>query len=351
MTTASNPWENPLDDAYWNGLLKDVEGATPHWERRPGTSRRGLARESSSPASPENGDGIDITDGEEQPMEEAGSSATFRGGSEWDHAYRLFETRERVDLEVIGCNRGGLLVEFGQIQGFVPASQLLELPREMNSHARQSELASRIGDRMCLQVIEIDRSRNRLIFSERATAQDPKVESVLETLKEGDRCRGRVTSLCGFGTFVDLGGVEGLIHISELSWGRVNHPSDVVRPGDEIEVFVMGVEADQQRVALSLKRLKPDPWTLVDERFEVGQIVEAEITNVVSFGAFARVDEGLEGLIHISELAEGNFLHPRNVVKEGEWVKAYILNIDSANHRLGLSLRQLPNHKDAYTAE
>ena len=227
-----------------------------------------------------------------------------------------------------------------------PASQLLELPREFNSQARQSELSCRVGDRLCLQVIELDRSRNRLILSERAAAQSPGGTTILDSLKEGDVCRGRVTSLCGFGAFVDIGGVEGLIHISELSWGRVNRPSDVVRPGDEVQVYVMGIEPEQQRVALSLKRLKPDPWTLVDQRYEVGQIIQAEITNVVSFGAFARVDDGLEGLIHISELAEGNFLHPRNVVREGQQVKAYILNIDSTNHRLGLSLRQVHNHYD-----
>jgi small subunit ribosomal protein S1 len=272
----------------------------------------------------------------------AGRATTL--ARDWQHAAHLFETRKRVELEVIGCNRGGLLVQFGQIQGFVPASQLLELPREFNSQARQSELSCRVGDKLCLQVIELDRSRNRLILSERAATQPSAVTTILDSLKEGDVCRGRVTSICGFGAFVDVGGVEGLIHISELSWGRVNRPSDVVRPGDEVEVYVMGIEPEQQRVALSLKRLKPDPWTLVDQRYEVGQVIDAEITNVVSFGAFARVDDGLEGLIHISELAEGNFLHPRNVVREGQQVKAYILNIDSTNHRLGLSLRQVHNH-------
>jgi len=227
---------------------------------------------------------------------------------------------------------------------------LIELPRELNSQARQMELTGHVGNKLCLRVIELDRSRNRLIFSERAAVYEQEAKDLLNSLKEGDVCSGRVTSLCGFGAFVDLGGIEGLIHISELSWGRVNHPVEVVQPGDDIQIYVMGVEPDQHRVALSLKRLKPDPWTLVDDRYEIGQVIEAEITNVVSFGAFARVDEGLEGLIHVSELAEGNFLHPRNVVKEGEWVRACILNIDSANHRLGLSLRQVSNHNDGQSA-
>jgi small subunit ribosomal protein S1 len=341
--TASNPWEVPPDESYWNGLLSDVEDrALPPEPRRSSqpvvtgpTPDRSLLDDRSR---------LSVTSGDDFGADAGELRSANSLTLDWQQATRFFESKERVELEVIGYNRGGLLVQFGQIQGFVPASQLLELPRELNSQARQSELARHVGDRLCLQVIEIDRSRNRLIFSERAATHDPEVGAILESLGEGDVRRGRVTSLCGFGAFVDLGGIEGLIHISELSWGRVNHPGDVVRPGDEVEVYVMGIEADQQRVALSLKRLKPDPWTLVDERYEVGQIIDAEVTNVVSFGAFARVDEGLEGLIHISELAEGNFLHPRNVVKEGQQIQACILNIDSANHRLGLSLRQVYNH-------
>ncbi|GAB4530342.1 MAG: hypothetical protein Kow0063_08310 [Anaerolineae bacterium] len=344
---ATNPWEIPPDEAYWHGLLNDVEHEV---------SGAGFKRSSSrvAPDPPTHflsacDEPVTSTardeDTEAGPRYYYGTDASTE--TEWEEAARLLESKERIDLEVIGCNRGGLLVSFGQIQGFVPASQLIDLPRELNSQARQIELAGRVGDKLCLRVIELDRSRNRLILSERAAIYDNKeARQLFSSLSKGDVCTGRVTSLCGFGAFVDLGGVEGLIHISELSWGRVNHPAEVVQPGDVVEVYVLGVEPDQHRVALSLKRLKPDPWTLVDERYEIGQVIEAEITNVVSFGAFARVDEGLEGLIHVSELAEGNFLHPRNVVKEGERVRACILNIDSANHRLGLSLRQVPNHYD-----
>jgi len=160
-------------------------------------------------------------------------------------------------------------------------------------------------------------------------------------LRKGDICEGRVTNLCDFGAFVDLGGLEGLIHISELSWGRVGHPRDLLTRGDVIKVYVMEVNQDRGRVALSLKRLQPDPWETVEQRYHVGQMVEGVITNVVDFGAFACVEEGLEGLIHVSELAEGQFLHPRNVVQEGEHVRARILNIDGRARRLGLSLRQL----------
>jgi len=148
-----------------------------------------------------------------------------------------------------------------------------------------------------------------------------------------------VTNLCDFGAFVDLGGVEGLIHISELSWGRVEHPRDVLRRGERVKVYVIDVQPEQGRIALSLKRLQPDPWATMAQRYRVRQIVEGVITNVVDFGAFARVEEGLEGLIHISELAEGNFLHPRNVVREGERVR--VLSVDGSSRRLSLSLRRL----------
>jgi small subunit ribosomal protein S1 len=150
-----------------------------------------------------------------------------------------------------------------------------------------------------------------------------------------------VTNLCSFGVFVDLGGLEGLVHVSELSWGRVEHPGDVLEPGQPVEVYVLNVDRERKRVGLSVKRLQPDPWQSVEERYRVGQIVEGVVTHVVDFGAFARVEEGLEGLIHVSELAEGNFLHPRNVVQEGDIVAVRVLNIDGARRRMGLSMRQV----------
>jgi small subunit ribosomal protein S1 len=150
-----------------------------------------------------------------------------------------------------------------------------------------------------------------------------------------------VTNLCSFGAFVDLGGLEGLVHVSELSWGRVDHPSDVLGPGDPVEVYVLNVDRERRRVGLSVKRLQPDPWQSVEERYHVGQVIEGVVTHVVDFGAFARVEDGLEGLIHVSELAEGNFIHPRNVVQEGDVVAARVLSIDSERRRMGLSMRQV----------
>lgn len=352
MTTVPlQPWEVPLDDAYWHGLLADVERLAPQetiacHDREDmgigGTAQHRYevwadmrhGRQSAGQAS-------DGEAGEESAAYVLHATQPDTQAADWERAAYLFKTKERVDLRVVGHNRGGLLVKFGQLQGFVPASQLCELPNDPDNEARQTELAARAGSTLCLRVIELDAARNRLILSERAAVNEQDGAALLSNLLPGQIRVGRVNSLCGFGAFVDLGGIEGFIHISEFSWGRVNHPSDMLRPGDQVQVYVIDVQPSQSRVSLSLKRLQPDPWTLVDQRYHIGQIVEGEVTNVVSFGAFVRVEDGLEGLIHISELAEGNFLHPRNVVQEGERVRARVIRIDSTTHRLGLSLRQV----------
>jgi len=260
----------------------------------------------------------------------------------WQLAQASCENGEIWELEVRGYNRGGLLVQLNGLRAFVPASQLIDSPNHLEYEERDAELACRVGNGLALKVIDVDKAQNRLILSERAAISNEEREArLLAELNEGDVKRGRVTNLCSFGAFVDLGGVEGLIHISEMAWGRVGHPGDVLQSGDGVEVYVISVKREERKIGLSLKRLQADPWTTVEERYQVGQLIEGAITNVVSFGAFTRIEEGLEGLIHISELAEGNFLHPRNVVKEGDVVTAQIINIDSAKHRLGLSLRRV----------
>jgi small subunit ribosomal protein S1 len=270
------------------------------------------------------------------------TAASYNGSqADWEQVEQVFGSDTTVELRVIGYNRGGLLVEWTSLRGFIPASQLVDFPVMADNRQRRESLADRIGQKIELRVIELDREQNRLILSERAAQVQPGTRAtVLHTISEGNICTGRVTNLCDFGVFVDLGGLEGLIHISELSWGRVGHPSDILKRGDAIEVYVMHVDEGQARVALSLKRLHPDPWQTVEQRYKVGETVEGVITNVVDFGAFACIEDGLEGLIHVSELAEGHFLHPRNVVREGDTVRARILNIDGRNRRLGLSLRR-----------
>jgi small subunit ribosomal protein S1 len=305
----------PPDESYWSALLSEGE-AYYGGPRHAGGAWDGFETGSNLQVAPE--------------------------GEDWEIAQSVFDNDQTVELAVIGFNRGGLLVEWNSLRGFVPASQLVSFPAVSEINNRRSELNTRVGQKLLLRVIELDRAQNRLILSERAAQVEPGTRAdVLSQLRKGDICQGFVTNLCDFGAFVDLGGIEGLIHISELSWGRVGHPRDMLNRGDEIKVHVMEVNRDKGRVALSIKRLQPDPWETVEQRYRVGQIVESIITNVVDFGAFACVEEGLEGLIHVSELAEGQFLHPRNVVKEGEKVRVRILNIDGHARRLGLSLRKL----------
>lgn len=327
----------PLREDYWEALLQEGERAT---DAAPPVKGEAIWHSL----------GVELGIGQAkwESHEASGSEESASGldsGSQPERAWQLaqasLENGDILELQVMGYNRGGLLVQLNGLRGFIPASHLVNSPNHLEYAEREAELASRVGDGLSLKIIDLNKDRNRLILSERAAMSNEEREArLLAELFPGEVRRGRVTNLCSFGAFVDLGGIEGLIHISEMSWGRVRHPSDVLQSGDEVEVYIINVDREKKKIGLSLKRLQPDPWTTVEERYQVGQLVEGTITNVVNFGAFARVEEGLEGLIHISELAEGNFLHPRNVVKEGDVVTARILNIDSAKHRLGLSLRQ-----------
>lgn len=258
----------------------------------------------------------------------------------WPMAQELFDADETIETRVIGFNKGGLLVNWNGLQGFVPASQLIDFPPCRQEADRMRALQQWQQKLLQLKIIEINAEQNRLIFSERAAlVKADERERLFNDMMPGRQVQGEVTNLTDFGAFVDLGGVEGLIHISELSWSRVTHPADVVRPGQKIKVRVLSVEPDNGRIALSLKRLKSDPWQTVDERFQPGQLVEGVVSKVVNFGAFVQIEDELEGLIHISELAEGTFLHPRNVVRRGQKVRARVLYVDGAAKRLSLSLR------------
>lgn len=330
------------DEGYWQALLEQGE--------HPPEAALPLHERVTSAEAPPDHSLADVRSAEERFGPEAPSVIhggerlpTFaeRRARDWETLATSFQQGEPLDVRVIGYNKGGLLVRLGEVDGFVPASQLVDLPSGLSPEELRAELDSYVGQDITLRIIEMDRERDRLILSERASTPGRLgADALLASLERGDVVRGRVRNLCDFGIFVDLGGIDGLIHISELSWGRVQHPGEVAAVGDEIDVYVMDVDRNRRRIALSLKRLHPDPWSLVDERYEVGQLVEGTVTNVVDFGAFVRLEEGLEGLVHISELAEGNFLHPRNVVKEGDTVTVRILQIDSQRHRLALSLRQ-----------
>jgi small subunit ribosomal protein S1 len=326
-------WTEP-DESYWQVLLEQGEIAT-------GAVLPAEPREIFGSLGIESG--LDSLEPGFTP-EKSGSDQEDK----WQIAEKALERGELFSLRACGANRGGLLVEWNGLQGFVPASHLKERAKHLGLNDRVSALTSRIGESLTVRLIEVDPQQKQLVFSERATTSHSSSPSaILHSLQPGDVCQGVVTNLTTFGAFVDLGGVEGLLHISEISWERVRHPGDVLHIGQHIEVQVMGVNPDEGRVALSLKRLRPDPWTQVEARYWAGQLVEGTVTNVVSFGAFVRLEEGLEGLIHISELAEGSFMHPRNVVREGDVIQARVLNIDTANHRMGLSLRQVYSARPA----
>jgi small subunit ribosomal protein S1 len=301
-----------LDESWWEAVLEEEEHQVDHTE----------------------------------PEIEGGSDRRIinQGDPEdWIWARELYQEDEVVDLPIVGFNRGGLLVEARSLRGFVPLSHLMNVQPDLADELRLKMLEDQVGQQMGLKVIEFDPERGRLVLSQRAALAGPgrRVE-LLTSLNPGDRVQGEVTNITRFGVFVDLGGVEGLIHVSELSWGRVGHPSDVVECGQEIEVQIISVDREQDRVALSLKELLPDPWEKVDEHYSIEQIVEGVVTNVVKFGAFIGIEEGLEGLIHVSELGDGSFLHPRNVLHEGEQVRVRIIHIDASDRRLGLSLRGVP---------
>jgi small subunit ribosomal protein S1 len=252
----------------------------------------------------------------------------------WNEARRLYDDGRSVTAIVMGWNRGGLLVRWNTLQGFVPVSQLREIPE------------------LRLRVIELDQSRNRLVFSERATLWGPKDgDRVLKEIEVGQVRRGIVSNLCDFGAFLDLGGVDGLIHISELSWGRVIHPRELLSLGQEVETYVLNVDRENRRIGLSLKRLQPNPWTIVEREYQVGQVIPATISNIVDFGAFAQIEQGLEGLVHISELSDAPVRHPSEVVRVGDRVMVRILRIDSRTHRLGLSMRQVEPTDSAPSTE
>jgi small subunit ribosomal protein S1 len=263
--------------------------------------------------------------------------------ADWSQIKDLYLRDQIVNLQVTGYNRGGLLVEGNGLYGFVPFSHLIDLAGKSELANRDHELEIYVGKTLRLKVIECVPEDGRIVFSERAAQAEPgKRAELFSMLHPGERVRGTVTNITDFGVFVDLGGVEGLIHISELSWGRVVHPNQTAQLGQSIEVEVLDLAPERCRVALSLKRLRPNPWDSAHTDFPEGCVLPATITSVVSFGAFARLEAGVEGLIHASEmpLAEGQAV--KEIVSEGQNVQVRILHVDPAHQRMGLSMKIEP---------
>ena len=260
----------------------------------------------------------------------------------WRRLQELHEANEVIEAEVTNYNKGGLLVNLDGVRGFVPASQVTEI-RGGDEASKQADMARLIGSKLSLKVIEINRHRNRLILSERQAVQerrDEMKEKLIAELTEGEVRKGRVSSICDFGAFVDIGGADGLVHLSELSWSRVRHPSEILSIGQDVDVYVLGINAQDKKIALSIKRTQPEPWSRVATAYEVGQLVRGTVTQLANFGAFARIEDGVEGLIHVSELADERIAHPKQVVQEGQELLLRIIRIDPQRRRMGLSLRR-----------
>jgi small subunit ribosomal protein S1 len=305
----------PMDESWWEAVMAEDEAKNSA---------------SASKKTTHTGNG---------PRGEQSRQGTEHLSVDWPKASAIYENDQLVTLQVTSYNRGGLLVNGDGLQGFVPVSHLVDATTEMVES--DDWLAGYLNQSLRLKIIECDSERGRVVFSERAALAEPGTRNtLLQRLQPGDCVSGLVTNITDFGVFVDLGGVEGLVHVSEISWGRVHHPADVVSVGQEVQVYVIQVERERARIALSVKRLYPNPWVTAEERYYPGQVTEATVTSIVPFGAFARLEEGLDGLIHISEMESDRAgTQPNNALQEGQHIMVRVLHVDGARQRLGLSLK------------
>lgn len=295
---------NPFDESWWASVLAEEEISAPAGKEP----------------------GIKLAATRQPPV------------VDWDHVRQVYEDDEIISLKVTGYNRGGLLVGGEGLHGFVPISHLVEMPSGVSEEERKRILSGYVGRALRLKVIECEPEQERVVFSERAAlAGEGRRKMLFGALKPNDIVTGIVTNITDFGVFVDLGGLEGLIHVSELSWGRVQHPQDILEVGQDVEALVLQVSEESSRVALSLKRLFDNPWETIHHRYAPGDIVCAVVTGTARFGVFARLEEGVEGLIHVSSMA-GSQANALQYLKPGQAVRVRILHVEPEKRRLGLSL-------------
>ncbi|HZW04517.1 MAG TPA: S1 RNA-binding domain-containing protein [Anaerolineaceae bacterium] len=281
-----------------------------------------------------------FTQPQKEPADKAGSQPV-PPVVDWDFVQSLYEQDEIVNLTVHGFNRGGLLVQGDGIQGFVPISHLVEMANSDEEEDRRSMLSAYVGQTLQLKVIECEPAQERIVLSERAAlAGEGRRKILFKSLQPGTVACGTVTNVTDFGVFIDLGGVEGLIHVSELSWGRVQHPVDVLSVGQSVQVLVLQVSEENSRIALSLKRLFSNPWETLVKRYKPGDTIPATITSITRFGAFARLEEGIEGLIHVSSIQPPPSQDLHQLFTKGQDIQVRILHIDAERRRLGLGLVQ-----------
>ncbi len=320
-SNAKRKYENPMpttDEGWWESVLAEERQYAP-----PRPSQGAL-----KPRVPV-----------QSPVKAEPQPTVSAAQTDWNAVKDLYSNDRIVDMKVSGHNRGGLLVERDGISGFIPFSHLIDLAGKEQETNRDISLEAYVGKMLRVKVIECVPEEGRIVFSERAALAEPgKRAELFHQLQSGSQVSGIVTNVTDFGVFVDLGGVEGLIHISELSWGRVSHPNQIVRLGEEIMVQVLDVSAERCRVALSLKRIVPNPWERASIEFPVNTVHSAVITSVMSYGAFARIEAGVEGLIHASEMTLEPNQTPRDVLFEGQELQVRILHVDATHQRMGLSL-------------
>jgi len=274
------------------------------------------------------------------------SATKAKQNEDWIRAEEMMASEEIYTGVVADANRGGLIVPFGELRGFIPASHVVELERGLNEDERKDNLSGMVGHKISVKIIEVNRRRRRLVLSQREAQRemrDESKENLLESLAEGEVRKGVVSGLRDFGAFVDLGGADGLIHISELAWHRVKHPRELLAVGQEVEVYVLRLDHEGRRIGLSLKRLQPNPWTQVDDLYHVGQVVEGTISRVTQFGAFVSMDPGIEALLHASQISDPPPADPTHLLHEGQIIQARVISIESHRQRLGLTIRDVDN--------
>lgn len=258
---------------------------------------------------------------------------------DWEKASELLKSQDPVDVKVSGYNKGGALVRWNRLEGFIPSSHLVSAKMTADRREAMSEL---IGSKLGVKVIEVDQDRRRLIFSEREAQREWRAkqkQKLMEELSNGDVVNGVVTGLRDFGAFVNIGGADGLIHVSELAWHRVDHPRDILSIGEKIEVYVLNLDRATNRIALSRKRLLRDPWDDAQYRYHEGQLVSGQVTNVVDFGAFVALEDGLEGLLHLSEMGDGALKEPHSYVQKGDQLSLRISHLEPEKRRVGFTQR------------
>ena len=262
---------------------------------------------------------------------------------DWLVAEKMLESGEITVRKVVGFNKGGLLADFDHLRGFIPASHVVGLPRNMNEEQRNERLQQIVGQELPVKVIEVERQRRRLVLSYRLAEREYRAgrkAQLFEELEVGAVIEGEVRSLRPFGAFVDIGGADGLLHVSEIGWTPVSHPRDVLKVGERIQVEVLRLDPERSRIALSRKRLLSNPWESIEERYRVNDTILVTVTRVIDFGAFAQLEPGIEGLIHISELADITVAEPLKMVSSGDRIPVKILRIHPDRQRIGLSRRQ-----------